>query len=46
MAHDLRVGFMRERVFFGYAMADGKDGTPVMKKLKLELLMNIFYLKV
>ena len=36
MAHDLRVGFMRERVFFGYAMADGKDGTPVMKKLKLE----------
>ena len=35
MAHDLRVGVMRERVFFGYAMADGKDGTPVMKKLKL-----------
>ena len=36
LAHDLRVKFMREYVFFGYLMQKGKEGQPVLPKMKLQ----------
>jgi len=35
LAHDIRVKFMREYVFFGYLMQKGKEGQPVLPKMKL-----------